>query len=44
MKIKNINFLAKANIKGYLKEDLKLMDVGKMETLSQAEEFINNQI
>ncbi len=39
-----LDICAKANIKGYLKEDLKLMDVGKMETLSQAEEFINNQI
>ena len=39
-----LDICAKANIKGYLKEDLKLMDVGKMEALSQAEEFINNQI
>lgn len=39
-----LDICAKANIKGYLKEDLKLMDVGKLDTLSQAEEFINNQI
>lgn len=39
-----LDVCAEANIKGYLKEDLKLMDVGKLDTLSQAEEFINNQI
>lgn len=39
-----LKICAEANIKGYLKENLKLMDVGKLDTLSQAEEFINNQI
>lgn len=39
-----LKICAEANIKGYLKKDLKLMDVGKLDTLSHAEEFINNQI
>lgn len=29
-----------ANIKGYLKNDLRLMDVGKLDTLKDAEEFL----
>ena len=28
------------NIKGYLKEDLRLMDVGKLDTLKDAEAFL----
>lgn len=35
---------AKANIQGVEKHDLRLIDVGKLDTLSKAEEFINNQI
>lgn len=39
-----IDFYLKAcathNIKGYVKEDLKLMDIGKLDTLAQAEEFL----
>lgn len=31
----------KAKFGGYIKEDLKLIDIGKPETLAQAEEFIN---
>lgn len=31
---------AKASIHGYLKEDLRLMDVGKLDTLKEAESFI----
>ena len=27
-------------ISGYLKEDLRLMDVGKIDTLDQAEQFL----
>jgi NDP-sugar pyrophosphorylase family protein len=34
----------KVNIRGYVKDDLHLMDVGKLDTLSIAEEFINKQI
>lgn len=30
------------NIKGYLKDDLKLMDVGKLDTLNDAEVFLKN--
>ncbi len=33
-----------AGIKGVVKEDLKLMDVGKQETLEQAEDFLNQLI
>jgi NDP-sugar pyrophosphorylase family protein len=29
-------------IRGYIKDDLKLVDIGKPETLAKAEEFINN--
>lgn len=32
----------KVCIKGYLKEDLRLMDVGKLDTLKDAEEFIKS--
>lgn len=39
-----IDFYLKAcathNIKGYVKNDLKLMDIGKLDTLAQAEEFL----
>ena len=39
-----IGFYLKAcathNIKGYVKDDLKLMDIGKLDTLAQAEEFL----
>jgi nucleotidyltransferase family protein len=31
----------KVNIKGYIQEDLQLIDVGKFETLDQAEQFIS---
>ena len=31
----------KAQLGGYVKEDLQLIDIGKMETLTKAEEFIN---
>lgn len=31
---------AKANIRGYLKKDLRLLDVGKLDTLAEAEEFL----
>lgn len=39
-----IDFYLKAcathNIKGYVKDDLKLMDIGKLDTLAQADEFL----
>ena len=39
-----IDFYLKAcathNIKSYVKDDLKLMDIGKLDTLAQAEEFL----
>ena len=39
-----IDFYLKAcathNIKGYVKDDLKLMDIGKLDTLAQAKEFL----
>lgn len=35
---------AKANIRGYVKPDLKLMDVGKLDTLNDAETFCNEII
>lgn len=39
-----IDFYLKAcathNIKGYVKDDLKLMDIGKLDILAQAEEFL----
>ena len=39
-----IDFYLKAcathNIKGYVNDDLKLMDIGKLDTLAQAEEFL----
>ena len=35
-----INSCAEANIRGYVKNDLQIMDVGKLSTLGQAEEFI----
>jgi hypothetical protein len=31
----------KAVIRGYVKNDLRLMDVGKQDTLKQAEDFLN---
>lgn len=33
---------AKADIRGYLKQDLRLMDVGKLNTLSEAETFLQH--
>lgn len=30
------------NIKGYVKDDLKLIDVGKLDTLKEAEDFLSN--
>lgn len=36
-----LNACAHADIRGYLKSDLKLMDVGKLDTLAQAETFMN---
>ena len=30
------------NIKGYVQDNLNLVDVGKIDTLSLAEEFANN--
>ena len=35
---------AKAHIKGIVKEDLKLLDVGKLDTLSNAEQFFTENI
>ena len=39
-----IDFYLKAcathSIKGYVKEDLKLLDVGKLDSLKEAEEFL----
>jgi hypothetical protein len=32
----------RAHIVGLVKPDLKLMDVGKIETLSEAEKFLDN--
>lgn len=31
---------AKYNIRGYVKDDLRLMDIGKLETLAEAEQFL----
>lgn len=36
-----LNECAERNIRGYLKSDLKLLDVGKLDTLEAAGEFIN---
>ena len=36
-----LNVCAHADIRGYLKSDLKLMDVGKLDTLAQADTFLN---
>ena len=40
-----IDFYLKAcadhNIRGYLKKDLRLLDVGKLDTLKEAEDFIS---
>lgn len=35
-----LNVCATHNIIGYAKDDLKLMDIGKLDTLAQAEEFL----
>ena len=35
-----INSCATCDIRGYVANDLKIMDVGKISTLSQAKEFI----
>lgn len=39
-----LNECHQANIKGWVKEDLRLMDVGKLDTLQEAEKFIINQL
>lgn len=36
-----LNMCATHNIKGYVKEDLKLMDIGKLDTLAQADSFLS---
>lgn len=36
-----LNTCATHNIKGYVKDDLKLMDIGKLDTLAQAETFLS---
>ena len=37
-----LNRCAERKIKGYLKSDLKLLDVGKLDTLASAEEWVGN--
>ena len=32
---------ARADIRGFLKPDLRLMDVGKLDTLAEAEDFLS---
>ena len=34
---------AKYNIRGYVKDDLRLMDIGKLETLAEAEQFLDRK-
>ena len=36
-----LNTCATHNIKGYVKDDLKLMDIGKLDTLAHAETFLS---
>ena len=35
-----LRYCERCSIHGYVKRDLRLMDVGKMETIAQAEEFL----
>lgn len=35
-----LNACAKYNIRGYAKDDLRLMDIGKLDTLAEAEQFL----
>lgn len=35
-----LDVCSKANIRGYLKDDLRLMDVGKIDTLAEADAFV----
>ena len=35
-----LNICAQAKVRGYVKDDLKLMDVGKIDTLDQADSFL----
>ena len=37
-----LSVCAKTDIRGWLKEDLQLMDVGKLDTLQQADDFVSN--
>ena len=39
-----LNECKHANIKGWVKNDLRLMDVGKLDSLQEAEKFITNNI
>jgi NDP-sugar pyrophosphorylase family protein len=39
-----LNECKRANIKGWVKNDLRLMDVGKLDSLQEAEKFIINNI
>ena len=39
-----LNVCNHSKIKGWVKDDLQLMDVGKIDTLQEAEKFINNNI
>ncbi len=36
-----LSVCAKADIRGWLKDDLRLMDVGKLDTLQQADDFVS---
>ena len=37
-----LDVCAKANVKGYVKDDLRLLDVGKLDTLHDAEAFVSD--
>ena len=37
-----LKYCSRYQFKGYMKKDLRLMDVGKIDTLYEAEEFIKN--
>ncbi|MBQ5507408.1 MAG: nucleotidyltransferase family protein, partial [Prevotella sp.] len=39
-----LNVCNRSRIKGWVKDDLQLMDVGKIDTLQEAEKFIKNNI
>ncbi|MBQ4028881.1 MAG: hypothetical protein II624_06935, partial [Prevotella sp.] len=39
-----LNVCNHSKIKGWVKDDLQLMDVGKIDTLQEAEKFIKNNI